>query len=211
MHDEKQNIPGQKYVPVKSFNQYAGVKSDPKDVQYKGLTYNRSVDGLDRSKRPGIGAAKSVKTPTYWKAVLPNGLEILGTNNPESKRVNMFLEVEGGQLLESNGAYPLGTATMTAGMMNEGTQKYTAVEIEKEIDRLGSSIRVSSGRSSMNVSVACYRDQITPTMQLFEQRLLYPNFDNKQFKKDQKAVLQSFRSAKPTSSTMVYKGRAKHH
>ena len=207
--DPKQNIPGQKYKPVESFNQYANVKNDPKDVQYNGLTYNRSKENFDRSVRPEIGPSVAAKAPTYWKTTLANGLEIIGTNNPESNRVNILLEMKGGQLLESDGAYSLGTSALTAGMMNEGTQKYSSAEIEEEIGKLGSSMGFSSGRKSINGRVSCFVDQLAPTMTLLEQRLLYPNFDEKQFKKDKKAVLQSFRSDKTNSSTMVTKGWAK--
>ncbi len=207
--DEKQNMAGAKYKPVKSFNQYANVKNDPKDIQYKGLTYNRSVDGLDRSVRPETGQAKIPPTPSYWQVTLDNGLKIYGTNNPESKRVNMSISVKGGQLLESDGKYPLGTARLTAGMMNEGTQKYTAEEIEFELKKIGSGMGFGAGKSSLNGSVSCFTDQFDNTLKFLEERLLYPNFDKKQFKKDQKAVLQNFRSDKNSSSTMAAKGWAK--
>lgn len=206
--DPKQNIPGQKYKAVQSFNQYAGQK-DPKDIQYKGLTYNRSKENFDRSVRPAIGPSVAAKAPTFWKTTLANGLEIIGTNNPESKRVNVLLEIKGGQLLESNDAYKLGTASLTAGMMNEGTQKYSSAELEEEMGKIGSFMGFSSGRKSINGSVSCFADKLVPTMQFLEQRLLYPNFDDKQFKKDKKAVLENFRSDKTSSGTMASKGWAK--
>ena len=207
--DPKQRVAGAKYKPVPSFNQYANVTNDPKDIQYKGLEYKRSKENFDRFVRPEIGQAVTAKAPTFWKATLPNGLEVIGTNNPETDRISVLIEIEGGQMLESEGAYELGTAAFTAGMMNEGTQKYTSAEIEEEIGKIGSSISFSAGRQAINGNVRCFKDQLTPTMALLEQRLLYPNFDEKQFKKDKKAVLQSFKSDKTNSGTMATKGWAK--
>ena len=66
-----------------------------------------------------------------------------------------------------------------------------------------------AGKSSLNGSVSCFTDQFDNTLKFLEERLLYPNFDKKQFKKDQKAVLQNFRSDKNSSSTMAAKGWAK--
>jgi len=207
--DPKQNIPNQKYKAVESFNQYASVTNDPKDAQYKNLTYNRAKEDFDRTVKPTATEAKIVATPKYWKETLPNGLVILGTLIPEAKRINMSVNIKGGQLLEANGAYSSGVANMTAGMMNEGTQKYTAAEIEDEIEKLGSSIVFGAGTSSINGSVSSFKESFEPTLALFEQRLLYPNFDNKQFAKDKKAVLASFSSDKTSSSSMQSKGWAK--
>jgi len=207
--DPKQNLAGVKYKPVPSFNQYANVKNDPKDAQYKNLVYNRSVDGLDRTVRPEKGQGKIAKTPTFWTATLENGLQIYGTDNPGSERIYMSVSVKGGQLLESNGKYPLGTANMTAGMMNEGTQKYTVEELEFELAKMGSSMGFGSGKSSLNGSVSCYNDQFGNTMKFLEERLLNPNFDKKHFKKDQKAILQGFRGDKNSSGRMVAKGWSK--
>ncbi len=206
--DPKQFIQGQKYKPVTSFNQYADVKNDPKDAQYKNLTYNRTVENFDRKVRPTVSAAKLVSTPKYWKETLPNGLEIIGTQT-EGQRVNVFLEIKGGQLLESNGTYPSGTANLTAGMMNEGTQKYTAAELDDELQKIGSFMSFYADRSQLGANFSCFKDDLTATMNFFEQRLLYPNFDNKQFNKDKKATLENFRSESSNSASMMQKGWAK--
>lgn len=207
--NERMNIQGQKYQPVESFNQYASVTNDPKDIQYRGLTYKRSPEGVDRSIRPEIGAPKVAVAPTYWKETLPNGLEIYGTTNPGSLRTNVSIEIKGGQLMESDDAYPLGTARLTASMMNEGTQKYTAAEIEEQKGKLGTSIGFFSGVDAITGRMSFFNNQLAPTMALLEQQLLNPNFDVKQFKKDQKAVLESFKSDKTNTGLMAQKGWAK--
>ncbi len=51
--------------------------------------------------------------------------------------------MEGGQLLE-NGKYPTGTASLTAGMMTEGTTSLTSEQFQNELDKLGSSMGFSA-------------------------------------------------------------------
>ncbi|MFT6845597.1 MAG: zinc protease, partial [Flavobacteriales bacterium] len=74
----------------KSFNPYAG-REFPTEAQYEGLTYERSTDIFDRSKKPVPGAAKAVTVPKYVRKKLDNGIDMILTQSNESPKVTILL------------------------------------------------------------------------------------------------------------------------
>jgi zinc protease len=177
--DPKYDDPKVKKPPFKSFNPYAGQTPDYSD--YKNLSYVRPVDTFDRSKKPGVGPSKPAIIPDYYQTSLSNGVQIIGTDNPETPRVLFMINIEGGHLFEDGKKVPFGTAYMTAAMLNESTQKYPAADLEAAIEKLGSSISFSGGPTGITGYVTCYKDKVSQTLELLEQMLLFPNFETEDF------------------------------
>ncbi|MBC7425335.1 MAG: insulinase family protein, partial [Bacteroidia bacterium] len=204
-HPALKENPNAKIEQYVSFNPYANAK-DPNEGQFKGLVYNRPVDNFSRKNRPVVGPAVTAKVPDFYKYKMENGIEVIGTQTNETDMVYMTFNIKGGHLFETEKILP-GTAVFTAAMLEEGgTKNYTAAEMEKEIQKLGSNISFNANDQSISVNVSCYKSRFKETLALLEQKLLYPNFDAADFKTVRKPLLESIRNQRTSAGIMANKG-----
>ncbi|HMK03548.1 MAG TPA: pitrilysin family protein [Ferruginibacter sp.] len=174
---------------------------------YEGLHYVKGKDIFERSKVPGNGPNPVVKVPPFWKKELPNGIKMIGTQNTEIPTVTLSFSIPGGHLAQANDTSRIGLADMVASMLNEDTKNYTAEQMSVELQKLGSSISVSSDLNSMNFTVQTLKKNVDKTLALLEERMLRPNFTEESFDRIQKQSLEGFKQAKSqpaTIATQVY-------
>ena len=174
---------------------------------YDGLKYVKGVDNFDRSKIPGNGPNPVVKVPPFWKKDWPNGIKTIGTENTELPIVSFSISIPGGHLAQAGDTSKVGLAGMVANMMAEDTKKYTAEQMAVELQKLGSTISVSTGLNNMTFNVQCLKKNIDKTMELLEERMLNPNFTAESFDRIQKQTIESFKRMKSVPAmiaTAVY-------
>jgi zinc protease len=163
---------------------------------YEGLTYVKGKDNFDRSKLPPNGPNPMVKVPPFWKKDMPNGIKIIGTQSTELPTVTMFVRIPGGHLAQATDTSKTGLSSMVAGMMNEDTKNYSAEQMAVELQKLGSSISVSSDLNGINFSVQSLKKNLDKTLALLEERMFNPTFTDEAFKRLQKQSLESFKQRK---------------
>jgi len=163
---------------------------------YEGLTYVKGKDNFDRSKLPPNGPNPMVKVPPFWKNDMPNGIKIIGTQSTELPTVTMFVRIPGGHLAQAGDTTKTGLSSMVAGMMNEDTKNYSAEQMAVELQKLGSSISVSSDLNGINFSVQSLKKNLDKTLALLEERMFNPKFTDEAFKRLQKQSLESFKQIK---------------
>ncbi len=77
--------------------------------------------------------------------------------------------------------------------MNEDTKNYSAEQMAVELQKLGSSISVSSDLNGINFSVQSLKKNLDKTLALLEERMFNPTFTDEAFKRLQKQSLESFK------------------
>jgi len=163
---------------------------------YEGLTYVKGKDNFDRSKLPANGPNPMVKVPPFWKKDMPNGIKVIGAQSTELPTVTMFVRIPGGHLAQSGDTSKTGLSSMVAAMMNEDTKNYSAEQMAVELQKLGSSISVSSDLNGINFSVQSLKKNLDKTLALLEERMFNPKFTDEAFKRLQKQSLESFKQRK---------------
>ena len=93
------------------------------------------------------------------------------------------------------------TASLTAAMLNESNQKYTAEQMSEELLKLGSSINIFGGTSETIINVQSLKKNLPQTMALLEQRLLNPKFTAEDFDRVKQQQIEGIKSGEqpPTS------------
>jgi zinc protease len=209
IRDPSLNDPNAEKKAYVSVNPYSNVDVSKVKSLYEGLSYTRPVDDFDRSKRPEVGAPKPVVVPEFYNAEMANGIKIIGTKTMESPKITLSFNIKGGHLLEDGKTFPHGTAILTAEMLNEGTQKYTSAEISAKLDLMGSNVSFRSGRTSSNVYIRCYKNKLAETLELLEQKMFMPNFDEKDFDRLKKQLLESINNQTTNAGQMASKSFSK--
>ncbi len=179
----------------KSVNPHAG---QPKviDAQYNGLTYNPPVDNFDRSVQPKAAAVKSIKVPAYYTETFDNGLKVIGSKADDLKKVYLYLQIEGGHLLEADKKISSGTASLTADLLNEGNASLSSEEMSAALDLLGSRISFGSGTTTSTIYIESFKENLDATLAILKETLEQPRFDPKDFQRIKKQILESINNRK---------------
>lgn len=168
---------------------------------FSNLEYVKGKDNFDRSVMPKAGAPVVVKVPEVWTKDLKHGVKAIGTYSDKIPVVNLQISFPGGKLLDP--VNKAGLSSLFATMMNEDTENFSAEEISDQLDRLGSSIRVFSLKDEIIVSVASLKKNLEETLKILEEKLLRPAFNQEDFERNQKRILESLANNKNEPSAVA--------
>jgi zinc protease len=171
------------------------------DTDEEPLQLREPVTSFDRSSKPVPGPSPLVIMPSYWEASLGNGIEVIGTSDAEVPVVNIRLVFEGGHLLVDPAKY--GLASLTAAMMNEGTENYSAEAFEIELQKLGSRISVSAGNETTTVSMQTLQRNLDATLALLEERLFRSSFTEADFQRLRQQYIEGIEAEKEQPATIA--------
>lgn len=163
---------------------------------YEGLKYTKAKDNFDRGKMPPNGANPTVKVPAFWKKDWANGVKIIGAENAEVPTVTLSIKIPGGHLLNTNDLSKAGLASFFTSMMNDDTKNYTAEQMSRELQKLGSSVSVFSGMEDITFQVQSQKKNLDATLRLLEERMFRPKFTQETFNRFMKQTMESFKVAK---------------
>jgi zinc protease len=188
---------GQNILPDKpdNFTAQAQGKNIFPVTDYSNLSYNKPGSEFDRSVRPVPGVAPLVKVPDFWQKDLKNGIKVIGTLSDEIPTVTIQLSIRGGQQFDSFNSPKAGLASLTAEMMNESTENYTAEAISEELEKIGSSINVYATTTQTVISVQSLTKNLVRTLEILEEKLFRPKFTADDFGRIKKQTLESLQAA----------------
>lgn len=158
-------------------------------------------DTFDRSQRPVPGQAPLVEVPPFWRAQLANGAQVIGTQSDEIPTVALRLNFVGGHLAENEANY--GIASLTASMLEEGTEQHTAEAFEQELKKLGARINVNAGESGMVVSVNALSRNLPATLALLQERLLQPKLTEEDLTRLRRQQIESLQASREQPSSIA--------
>lgn len=159
------------------------------------------VSSFDRAIKPEAGPSPLVIMPEYWETSLDNGIDIIGALSTEIPTVNIRLSFDGGHLLEDPEKY--GLASLSADMMNEGTERFSAEEFEIELDKLGSNISVSAGTLGTTISMRSLSRNLDATLALLEERLFSSVFTEDDLTRLRQQTIESIEADKEQPSSIA--------
>lgn len=168
-----------------------------KEVKEVEIEIVKTASNFDRSIEPTQGPAPALSIPTSWTANLSNGMKVYGIEQNEVPTVNFNLVIEGGHLLDDKNKN--GVANLMTDILMEGTATKTPAELEKAIQSLGASINMFTTRESIIVQGNALTRNFEATMDLIEEILLEPRWDEEEFGRIKTATINGIKrsSANP--------------
>ena len=173
------------------------------DYGYDKLTYVKAKDNFERKTIPPNGPNPVVKVPAFWKKDWPSGVKVIGAENSELPTVTLAIKIPGGHLLNTKDLSKAGLASFFTDMMNDDTKKYTAEEMSRELQKLGSSINVFSGNEDITFQVQAQKKNLDATLALLQERMFNPKFTQSAFERFKKQNLESFKVAKTQPASVA--------
>jgi zinc protease len=163
--------------------------------------YKTSTTGIDRSKLPDVGPTPDLKLPAFRRMTLSNGLKVVLAERHELPLVNFSMLVDAGTAADSF-ATP-GTASMTSSLLTSGTDKYNALEISNEIQRLGAELKADSSLDTSTVYLSALKSKLEASLALYADVLLHPSFPQADFARQQQLQIAAIQRAKTSPGPMA--------
>ncbi|THC46117.1 pitrilysin family protein [Massilia sp. Mn16-1_5] len=157
----------------------------------KNAEYAKTPSSFDRSKEPPYGETPALKVPQVWNTTLANGMRVYGIENKEVPLVQFDIAIDGGLLLDQ--LDKVGVANLMARMLTQGTASKTPQELEEAIQQLGATINVAARTEDVRISVTTLARNYAATLDLVEEMLLQPRWDEKEFALVKASVLSQIR------------------
>lgn len=128
----------------------------------------------DRSQLPAVGSMPDLDFPAIARAQLENGIEVVFARRDAVPVVEMQMVFDAGYAADAGGK--LGLAGFTAGMLGEGTQKRTALEISQRSEELGARIEAGSDLDTTSVTLSALRSNLDASIELYSDVIRNPAF-----------------------------------
>lgn len=149
---------------------------------------------VDLTKPPTLGPPKPLVLPAVVTRTLPNGLRLMVVEQHELPLADVVLIVNSGAETDEPGK--LGTATLTASLLKEGTSSRTSLEIADQEAFLGVDLFASSGWDATTVQLHTPTAQLDSALALFADVALHPAFPAAELERLRKNRLTSLLQVK---------------
>ena len=163
--------------------------------------YSTTGKDVDRSSLPQPDSFPEVDFATMERITLGNGLQVILAERRAVPIVDFRLLVDAGYAADQFGA--LGTANLAVDMMDEGTDKRSALEISEELAMLGADLATWSNLDLSNVKISALVENLDASLGLFADVILNPSFPPEEFERLRKQQIAGIQREKATPFQMA--------
>ena len=160
-----------------------------------------TASDVDRSKVPDAGTPPVAVFPEIERARLGNGLEVVFVRRDAVPVVDFRMMVDAGSASDAWSA--AGTASLAMGMLDEGTDSRTALEISDELQRLGARLGARTSLDVSTVTLSALRENLDRSVDLFADVILNPSFPRGDFERLQRQALAGIQQESIRPGAMV--------
>ena len=171
-----------------------GREDEQFDLSEEESTFERTPSSFDRTKEPPYGENPDLNIPDVWTADLDNEMAVYGIENNELPLVQFNMRLKGGLLLDSPDK--VGVANLLAEIMTKGTANKTPQELEEAIEELGANLNIYAGSQNITVTGNTLSRNYAATVDLLEEIILEPRWDEKEFELARQRVLSRIEQQK---------------
>ncbi len=168
--------PGQKESEAVQAGPIGDGRDDPKFAE------RSPGEGVEWTKLPAPSAPRTFQPPKFVKRTLWNGVQVWISPWTTLPVVSARLLIPGGTADDPEGKAGLGSLTAT--MLEQGTESKTATELAEAIDALGASLRFSIDSDHTALNISTLARNLDPALALVGEILSSPRFDPKDFERE---------------------------
>ena len=159
----------------------------------------------DRSVKPALRPTPTFHPPEISSVQLANGLMLRVVERREIPKVSVGLVVKAGAVADAPGR--AGVAFLTAEMLDEGTSSLSSLEIEAELERMGSELAAGASREWSVVTLDTLRRYLGASLSLMADVVVHPSFPEEELERVRKrrldGILQDRASASATAGRVI--------
>ena len=140
-----------------------------------------------RKNKPTAIGEIDFSLPNVRYITLDNGINLIFIRKDNLPVVQMELLLNAGSCYEP--ADKEGLAFLTAMLLDEGAAEYNALELNNEIEKIGSSLTISSDKDYIYISMLSLSEYIERSIELFSKIVVEPNLSVQDFGREKNKLL----------------------
>jgi zinc protease len=140
-----------------------------------GFSRTVGTQTLDRSKQPPIGKMPELRVPTWTKAKLSNGAELIVSEKHDLPLVSFSITLLGGSD-QFETAERRGVGSLAAAMMSEGTKTRNGDDLSNALQLLGTNVSVGVGAENGSISFVSTTARFAATLDILADMLVNSTF-----------------------------------
>jgi zinc protease len=156
--------------------------------------YSASQAKVDRSAMPMPTSIAPATFPDYQTETLSNGMKVLLVERRDAPLVNVTLAVETGYGADWAQQKP-GAGDLAVSLLDEGTQRRTALQIAEELDQIGAGLGAGYGGEVSSVSMSSLTSTLDQALDIFADVTRNPAFRAADFERVQKQSIENVRQS----------------
>ncbi len=169
--------------------------------EYKGLTYTEPKDTFDRSKMPTAIAEINIPTSTIKQGKTPFQVPYSFMQENEIPKTKILISFRSGHRFEP--IEKAGIASVLADMLQEGTKKYSAEELDDKLKALGSEVSIYATTNDLIISISSLTEKLDSTLKYVQEMIYNPKLDTADFKRIIKRKIEALQQRKVTASSIA--------
>lgn len=130
---------------------------------------------LDRTKAPVPAKSPELVVPSWTKSKLANGAELVVSRKTGLPLVSVVVNFVGGSY-QFEDAARLGVASLSAGMLSEGTSTRSGDQLSNAQQLLGTSVFAFVGTEAGQMGFTALNSKLEPALELLADMLINPSF-----------------------------------
>ncbi len=167
-------------------------------------SYTTVASDVDRSAGvPQVDQFPEISFPALQRATLKNGVKVVLAERREIPVVQVSAEFGGGYA--SDLGRPIGTASFTMNMLDEGAGKYGALDFAAAAEKLGAQIGAGAGLDGSNVFLSAIKDQLDPSLALYADVIRRPRFEESEIERVRKQWLAGIQQEKAQPNSIGFR------
>ena len=156
---------------------------------------------IDRSRPPAATAVEPYTFPRFVRRILPGGLEVVPVPIEGAHLVSLDLVFPAGADFDPPGG--AGTASLVAGLLDEGSQEHTALEIASSVERLGGILDTGADWSVASASAQMLADHLEPGLGLLAEIATRATFPEEEVERARRNRLTDLLRRRDSPSVMA--------
>jgi len=153
---------------------------------------------FDRSINPTPGKSFTFKIPDIQRLKLANGLDINFVQKEKLPIIYAEIVVFSGSRLDP--VEKKGLSYLTSLLIDEGTGEYNSLQLNEEFQKLGTILSINSNHDTIILSILSLTEHFSRSLELLSKIILHPRFDERDFNREKKKVLDRILQLKDESS-----------
>lgn len=149
------------------------------------------TDAVDRTTPPEPGPIRPFHLPDTWSDALDNGLRLRAVPRASVPLVSGCLVLEAGEATLDDDRS--GLAVLAGDALQGGTARRSGVELAEDMERLGTSFRVSTGWDATTLVFTCMADRLDDVMGLLTEVVRTPTFPEDEVERVRRQRLAAIR------------------
>lgn len=161
----------------------------------------KAIAAIDRTRLPVPGPSKPLTFPALEKSILPNGLRLWTVRHAQVPVIAFLLLVRRGAASDPPGQE--GLAAMTADMLDEGSGKWSAIEMHQKMARLGAQFDTDIGSDATVASITVLTRFVEPALALMSDIVARPALREEDFARVQQLRLHRLKQLRDMPATVA--------